>query len=350
MKKICFLPMLFLSLFAFSQKQFVLQNGTALSFDNLTTAIESASAGDTIYIPGGGFTAPATIDKTLHWRGVGHYPDSTVATGHTQITSPLVFTGNCDRSTFEGIYFQTTVTFGSNDDECTDIIMKRCRLGGNIYLRSTTDVSSGNPDLAFHLTECVTNSLDARYGKNVRIEKNLIFGVFNNFYLSIFSHNTINTRHYSNRVIVNSQNCQFINNIFAYNYGFYGTSANCNFENNIFQSGLPYNPATSTHTGSGNIYSTGTDIYTTIAGDVYTFNYANNYHLRNDVTGTSEDGTTVSIKNTATNGTDPGIYGTTLPYKEGAVPYAPHIRIANIDNEAANGELGVKITVAAQER
>ncbi|WP_347839463.1 hypothetical protein [uncultured Draconibacterium sp.] len=352
MKKLYFLPFLFLAVTTFAQKQFVVQNGTTQTFNDLNAAIAAASAGDTLYLPGGGFNLdPATIDKTLHWRGVGHYPDSTAATGHTQITTyDVYFSGNCDNSTFEGIYFQHHVRFGSDGDECTGVEIKRCRIGGILYLRYTSDIGSGIPDLAFNLSECVTSSIDARNAMNIRTEKNLIFGSLNNFYQSLFNHNSLNPYASSNRIINYCTNCQFTNNVFNYSYGLY-YSSNCNFENNTFQSTLPYNSITSTFTGSGNIYNTGTDIYENIVGNIYNFDYANDYHLKTEATGTDENGNTgVSIVGTATDGTNPGIYGTSLPYKEGAVPYHPHIQTADIDNEAVGGNLGVQINVAAQER
>ncbi|WP_321347603.1 hypothetical protein [uncultured Draconibacterium sp.] len=355
MKTLYLLPFLFLAITTFAQKQFVVQNGTAQTFDDINVAIAAANAGDTIYLPGGGFNLnPATIEKTLHWRGVGHYPDSTVATGSTQITTyDVYFSGDCDNSTFEGIHFQHNVRFGTNGNECTGVTMKRCRVAGTLFLRSTDDTSSGNPDLAFHISECVTSTIQASYGMNVRVEKTMIFGVVNYFVLSYFNHCSVNYYDTSSSydVINYCENCQFLNSVFSYSHAIRG-SANCNFENNIFAGGLPYDPNTSTFTGSGNITSVSGGIYNTITGNVYSFSYANNYHLNTSATGKDEDGQTVdSITGTdPDDGTNAGVYGTLLPYKNGAVPYAPHIQSANIDNEASGGNLGVQIKVAAQSR
>ena len=348
MKKFSFLPLLFLSLIGFGQKQIVVQNGTAHSFENLTTAIDSANAGDTIYIPGGGFASPATIDKTLHWRGVGHYPDSTAATGFTNITNNVNFSGNCDNSTFEGICFTGSLVFGSTDNEATGIVMRRCRVIGNLSMRNNNGTSNGYPDLDFTLTECVTQGVYGNHGTNIKLEKNMIFGTTAYFYQCYFNHNYFCTNDY---VVQYAFNCQYINNVFAQNQSI-RYSENCNFQNNIFNGGMPYNPVTQTFTGSGNIHSVGaTNIFTSITGNIYSFSYDNDYHLKLGTTGTAEDGTVgVSISGTATDGTNAGIYGTSLPYKEGAVPYAPHIQSATVDNQAVSGNLGVQITVAAQER
>ena len=349
MKKLYFLPFLFLAIAGFAQKQIVVQNGTAQTFSDLNAAIAAASAGDTLYIPGGGFSVSAAVDKTLHWRGVGHYPDSTSATGHTQITNGVTFSGNCDNSTFEGIYFTGSLVFGSTDNEATGIVMKHCRVSGNLSMRNNTSTSGGYPDLDFTLSESVVQNIYANYGTNIKVEKNLIFGGLLYFYQCYFNHNDFcsSTSHLLN----GCNNCQFLNNAFAYSQG-QTASANCNFQNNIFQGGMFYDPVTSTHTGSGNVHSvTWQNLFTTITGNIYTFSYDNDYHLKTGTTGTAEDGTTgVTIFGTATDGTNAGIYGTALPYKEGAVPYAPHIRTANVDNQAVSGNLGVQITVAAQER
>ena len=58
MKKHYFLPLLFLAFTGFAQKQIVVQNSTAQTFNDLNAAIAAASAGDTLYIPGGGFSCP----------------------------------------------------------------------------------------------------------------------------------------------------------------------------------------------------------------------------------------------------------------------------------------------------
>lgn len=341
MKKLYFLPLLFLAFAGFAQKQIVVQNGTAQTFSDLSAAVAAANAGDTIYIPGGGFAlSPTTIDKTLHWRGVGHYPDSTAATGFTYITSSLNFTGNCDNSTFEGINFSGSLTFGTVGNETTGVRISHCKIGGILYLRANTDITGGYPDLNIRISESVLAQIEGRLGSNVRVEKNLISGILNQFQLCYFNHNSFNVNN-SVGVIRACTYCQFSNNVFSYHYGVYGDSQNCNFQNNLFQAGLIIDPLTSSHTASNNITGVGlTNVYTSIAANNYTFDYANDYHLKAGSPGIGA----------ATDGTNIGIYGTSLPYKDGAVPYAPHIRTANIDNEVVSGNLGVQITVAAQER
>lgn len=355
MKKFIILPLLFATLFGFAQKQFVVQNGSkTLTFEDINVAIATAEAGDTLYIPGGGFDInPNTIEKTLHWRGTGHHPDSTTATGASQITtSELFFSGDCDGSTFEGIAFSGTLKFGSSGNEATDITMKRCHTKNYIWLRKD---DTENPALNFHMSQClVSRPIYAQNGTNCLIEHSLIFERINGFQKSIFNHNIFSwygSNSY-NRLINTSHNCRFSNNVFTFYYNLYKSSL-CNFQNNIFSGNLPYDPETSSFTGRKNItYVTRGTIFKIITtSDVHVFSYENDYHLNDSATGTDENGTAgVSIIGTATDGTNIGIYGGSMPYKEGAVPYNPHIRTVAIDDEATNGELGVKITVAAQER
>lgn len=351
MKKIIILPFLFLALFSWGQAQFVVQNGAKTEvYSNINTAITNAVAGDTLYLPGGGFTITnTTIDKTLHWVGHGHYPSETGATMQTRINSSLNFTGNCDNSSFEGIFFTSELSFGSADNEAENILMKRCRVFSNLSLRTTT---TGNPDLNFQISECVLNNLFGNYGSNCLIEKSLIFNRIHYFIQSQFSHNSINAAS-SNRIIYSCTSCVFVDNVFGYESGQYN-SFSCVLNNNVFAGALPFTPGTdlSGNDGFNNIYNVGSaNVYTDISNSVniYTFDYENDYTLNSSATGTNQSGTTgISILGTASDGTDAGIYGTTTPYK--TIPYYPHINTATIATEAVNDQLEVNINAAAQNR
>ena len=53
--------------------------------------------------------------------------------------------------------------------------------------------------------------------------------------------------------------------------------------------------------------------------------------------------------NAGNDGTDVGIYGTSTPYKDGGIPFNPHIQSASIINSPdGSGNLRVNIKVAAQ--
>ena len=343
MKKLIFLAFVLLSTLTFAQPHFVVQNGTATVYNNINTAIAAANAGDTLYIPGGGFSVSAAVNKTMHWIGVGHYPDSTSVTGPTKIVSTVTFTGDCDNSSFEGIDFTSDLNMGSSDNELDNLVMKRCRIRGNLNLRANT---TGNPNINAQISECVLFNLNGNNASNCKVEKCNINYMINNFHQSLFIFNSLNlynpTGWYgSNTNTVNGcYNCQFRNNIFSNEYDLSGIE-NCEFSYNLYAGGLPFDPVNSTNSGSNNVINVGADnIYITLTSSIVDFQYANNYHLKSGCPGIGA----------ADDGTDIGIYGSSLPYKEGAVPSYPHIQAAKIDTKATNGNLGVKITVAAQER
>lgn len=335
MKKIIILPFIFLAIFSWGQAQFIVQNGTKTEvYNNINTAIENAASGDTLYLPGGGFTiTPNTIDKTLHWVGHGHYPSETGATMPTRITTALTFTGNCDNSSFEGIWFTSSLTFGSSTDEALNIKLKRCRVSNNIAMRT---ISTGTPDLFFTISECVLYGIDAKLGKSCLVEKSLIYYYVSNFVQGQFSHNYFIVKSYASGSIMSGiSSCLFTNNVFGLDHGI-GNSTASTFNNNVFAGAIPYDGLN--NYGQDNVENVGsTNIFTDLSqsSNTYTFSYENDYTLVNNWL--SSDGTTVV-----------GIYGTTTPYK--TIPYYPHINTANIATEVANGELGVNINAQAQSR
>lgn len=352
MKKYIILPLLLITTLCFGQTQFVIQNKNKTEvYNNINDAITNSVSGDTIYIPGGGFSiAPENlpITKTLHWVGCGHYPSDTEATMQTRITTALSFSGTCDYSSFEGIWFISTLSFGSSDDETTNVLLKRCRINGTLTLRQA---DTGNPVLNSKVQECITATIDANNGSLCEIKQTMIFGKVEDFYNSEIIKSSINFNNgyydYQKHPIRNCYSCSFIDNVFSYDATLSGTES-CTFDNNIFATTLPFTDLTP-NSGSNNIHSVGpSNIYTTITGNVETFSYSNDYHLKTSSTGTKQDGTTnVSILNTASDNTNSGVFGGANPYK--SIPYYPHINSATVANRATNNQLGVNITVKAQE-
>ncbi|MFO7790750.1 MAG: hypothetical protein R6V32_09280 [Bacteroidales bacterium] len=345
MKKFTLIPFLLLAFLGFSQSQFVVQNGTAAVYSNINDALTAADNGDTIYVPGSSFAlSNTTIDKTLHWIGTGHYPGYTNATGVSRITSDLTFTGNCDGSSFEGIYFTGDLNFGSSDNETENLLFKRCRIDGTLTLRTIT---SDNPDIGTYITECVLKNIDGQNGSNCVVEKSLIFGAIIDFYQSLFNHNshTPSERGYYNReTISHCVSCTFTNNIFAAYSGLYDGTSSCVLNYNLFKGSsgsiADFSTERYDNTGSNNIFDVSEDeIFEKITGDMWIFSYDNDYHLKTGCPGIGA----------ASDGTNIGIYGSSKPCKEGAVPFYPHITQFEIDNEAGNGQLGVSIKVEAQD-
>lgn len=327
---------------AMAQKAIVVQNGAKTKFySTLEEAVTAAAAGDTLYIPGGTFAAPSTIGKTLHWVGLGHYPAGTSATSPSVVSGAINFTGNCDDSSMEGIYFQGNISLGSAGNDASGISIKRCRIGGELTLRAD---DTGNPDLSFEMTESVLekkvdgkNSSGAYFAHNI-----LVISEIANFTGSLFNFNAFPyyNSYGSPRLmsINNINNCNFINNAFSANIS--STTVNgCTFKYNLLGSEIQLNSSNSL---SNNIINVGTDNVFVYMSRKSQFSYTNNYHLK---TGSAGIGG-------ASDGTNIGIYGSSMPYKTNAVPFYPHVSNMEVNTEAnaTNNTLGVKITVKGQSR
>lgn len=349
MKKIFTLLFVLVGVGAMAQVQIVLQNGTKTEvYNNLDTLLKKSVAGDTIYLPGVGFSLNGkTITKKLHWIGTGHYPVATEATGRTVLNGVIYFSGKCDGTSLEGIYFPSQLTFGDSKagedgsiDECTDVSIKRCRINGYLYLRGTT---TGSPSLNFRMQECVlTNAYSHIYGQNGQnclIERCIIVGRYlrvHNFVQSQFKYNIMSCSGGYN-LIYDFTACVFENNIFPSRYGLDGTTS-CVFRRNLFNGSLPYSVGNAQgNAGSNNMVNvSGSTVFQNIKGSVFDFDYANDYHFK----GFSGD----TIKT--------GIYGGTVKYKANAVPFFPQLTAITVDENAdhTTKKLGVKATVKGQKR
>jgi len=133
----------------------------------------------------------------------------------------------------------------------------------------------------------------------------------------------------------------FENNIFL---AFTGNPiANCQqsiFRNNLFVYNWEGPDNQSSFFGSGNMVNVPQlSIFVNQSGN--TFSYKHDYHITQGRPG----------KKGGVDGTDVGIYGGIYPWKEGGLPFNPHIKMAKIAGTTdANGNLNVNIKVAAQER
>ncbi len=332
--------MILMGTLVFSQKRIVVQNVTSTVFDDINDAIIAANPGDTIYLPGGTFSITVNpINKTLHFIGVGHYPNSVVEGEVTKISSGIVFTGNCDNCSLTGMSIGS-LTFGdTNGNETENISISRCNIIGGIDLRRS-DI--GSPTLNTSITESVFNRLDAHYGVQVYVSKCIIASTYT-FLLkisnSIFEHNIFYGSPAAYQTYSDLTNCLFRNNIISNSLIYYSRVSS--FVNNIFNMEVAF-PYGDNNSGSNNITipsSSFRSLFEHITNEGF-FNYDNDYHL---VTGSPAVGA-------ADDGTDLGIYGSPVPYKVDAIPFNPHIRSVNIPLNATHGELPVEITVEAQPR
>lgn len=114
MKKSILFLMLCISFSAYSQTVFVVQGATEQSAHlSLTAAVDAASDGDYIYMPGGTYNIGGLdITKRLNLIGAGHYPDSTEATGRTVLAGTLYFSEGSSHSMLQGVHVHGDIQMG----------------------------------------------------------------------------------------------------------------------------------------------------------------------------------------------------------------------------------------------
>jgi hypothetical protein len=345
MKKIIIFILLLSSFALKAQSRFVVQNATgATVYNTLDSALNYSVSGDTVYIPGGAFNmGNYQLSKKLHITGVGHYADSSTATSITSITGNFYFLTGSSGSVLHGIYLSGDVRLGTNGSnmQVNDIQVIRSNIAGVVL---SMDTYTNNPSSSGHLISesVIRNTVHILQTQNVLIEKSILQGAIQSFNGNLYVRNCIFTGvegcpGYN----VNGTSALFENNIFYNNsFGCGGNplvySTSCIYNNNLFTSGITV--PSGTNIGAGNITNhPQATVFVNHSGT--TFSYSSNFHLNPACTGI----------NAATDGTDIGLYGTTNPYKEGAVPFNPHIIQSNVSTSTnASGEVNVQIKVSAQ--
>ena len=272
---------------------------------------------------------------------MGHYPDSTLATNFTYLNGNIFIVSGADTGLLSGfnlnpqyyIYFGTT----ASNQVVNNFTIKRCNIT-TLYLsyNGSTTTNSKN----FTIEENVINNIYGGNALSFIISKNIVSGTL--YYFS----NTNGQCFFNNNIFLNSgnlsnntlSNCTFNNNVIFSN-NITGSVTTCNFLNNIFL----YNDIfpLGSNLGSNNIINqTQSSIFVNQSGT--TFSYSQNYHLKTGCPG---------IK-AGTDETDIGIYGTSQPYKDGALPSNPHISSKSISNTTdgqGNVIINAKIGVSAQD-
>ena len=127
-----------------------------------------------------------------------------------------------------------------------------------------------------------------------------------------------------------------MNNGSCYNLSINSDVYSCIFVNNVFNAALSF--PVGSNIGSGNYINVSFTNFFVNETD-YTIDYASDYHLQTPGTYLGTDGTQC------------GMYGTTSPYKAGAVPINPHIRSKTVASYTDNsGNLNINVTVGAQDK
>ncbi len=299
----------------------------------LSSAYDASAEGDTIYLSGGGFTAPATFNKSLIIFGVGHYADYTANKTKTIISGTVNLSENADNFRMEGVEIAGSIYFGT-DEGIDNVLIRYCTIKDDINVRGT---SGTNPSHNLAIVNCVVNR-------------------------EILLDNAVNTV-VNNSIVIdqikNSYGNTIANNILMFNYTGVGSSYSIHGDNNICNNNIFLQSGSKCVTGTSNQIhnnlfvhaspSLGTSPvssgnYTGIAHETifvnqsgYAFSYEHDYNL--DAPGTYP----------GVDGSQVGIYGGGFPYKEGAIPSNPHFESVDISSTTTpDGKLHIEIKATAQ--
>ena len=308
------------------------QHGNTPSFyQQVDDAIVNAQDGDTIYIPGGTWNITQAINKRLHIIGVGHHPDSTIATFPTTLNGNFLLNAGASNGSVKGLIISANILVPS--EQVSFYTVCRCHILMGLYFSQTSNNNT-----------FIENIIEGQiYGNN-----STNFSFFNNIFVSyypsastsefinsIFKNNIFLISASTNYYPIRTQYSLIEDNIFFCDAALYCVS-NSLFKNNLFECAweFPYY----TNNGYNNIINqVKSSIFVNQSGNA--FSYSHDYHLQSSCPG----------KNAGTDGTDIGIYGGQYPWKDGSVPNNPHITISNIGgNTNSNGALPVNIKVSAQ--
>ena len=335
-------------------------NGNSEFYSRIDTAIAHSRNGDRVYVPGTPLMNIGTliINKRLKITGAGINPDSSMATGISNLTGNIIIVSGADSGSLEGISLNGNITFGTshNDQHVSTYCISRCNFNELMLSFNGSDTTTS----FMMVRECIIRGAVFGGYSNSIFRNNILQVQVNYFTGALFLNNAFL---YDNvgTISENVRNTTFSNNIFknscvarSANWSNPPTcSYDNNYSNNLLNNTLTFgwsggwggwncssDPA---RNGIGNLsenleYVNDTLIYQNASGNTYTFH--NNYHLKINSPG----------KNAGTDGTDIGIYGGNPPFKDGSMPSNPHIRYKNVAGTTnTNGTLNIHFKVAAQD-
>ncbi len=344
---------LFIGLFgmtSFAQNLIALESGSTTTFySNLEAAITASANGDIIYLPGGSFTPSGnvlSIDKNIDIYGAGHYPDSTLATSQTIINGTIRIKTGADGGSLQGLYITGDVFFGTDaiNTAVNGFSISRSYIAGVLSLSYNTSSigTSQNVNISENVLIGYVHLADAT---NLNIAKNVFQSYVKRTQGQVLFSNNVFLLHAtggcSSTPTLHDINGVIFNNNIITNVGcngiYTGSFTGNSFNNNIFSVniGFPY----SGNPGTGNIVNQAlAAIFVNQPSAIFDYTF---------------DLSLVPLspgENAGTDGTDIGLYGTSFPYKAGAVPSNPHVSGKVIAPQTnSQGELNINISVGAQE-
>lgn len=291
----------------------VSEGGGTNVFQTLTEAIEGASDGSVIYLPGGGFQIDDSvkITKRLTIIGIGHKAKNENVDGNTVISGSLFFNEGSSGSSVMGCYISGDVYIANGGGKVDNIIIKLCNvhsvhIGNNLsagtminkcYVREDCELGASPVNLSNNVLDAIRNV------NGGTIVNNIVVGT-----VASFNQNSVRD--------VNNSN--LTNNVIRYNV--YASSGNV---------------------ATGNLFAV------SIFGDNATqVDYSNLFVNPSPGVSPSAD---YHFTEDYQQYSDCGIYGGT-GFSDGALPPVPFIVAKSIPEQTdASGNLNIKIRVKAGE-
>lgn len=291
----------------------------------LDDAVNSASPGEFIYLPGGTFTLGVIINKSLNIIGAGMNPDSSLATGITIINSDLNISQAASQSFFEGLKIIGNVTTPDMILSCT---FSRCSWNQFNWAAGATPNPQGVIIQYSEIVNCYIYNMNSGLGCMI---SNCILDFASDMSQSTFQN--CDFLYHPGHQWANCHNTNFISCIFGSIYGhpIQGGS-------NVFSS---YNVLLA-GTEPGYLHS---DSLVSSCLNIYANATCPTAYLP-----TSETAFQLNPAVPLGFGNSPrGIFGGSDPWKMGAVPSNPHIYFKQIPQYTnTNGQLPVNIKVRSE--
>lgn len=140
----------------------------------LTDAYNTARNGDTLYLSGHTFNAPAIFSKQLIIFGTGHHVDSTLATGKTFINGNIVLQEEADFFYIEGVEITSNFTL-QNNTSVNNVIVKRCKINGTFNVLG--DLSNPSSNLSL-IENVILGRINLENARNAILSNNIIVNTF----------------------------------------------------------------------------------------------------------------------------------------------------------------------------
>lgn len=233
----------------------VSKSGTTSIYKTLPEAVAGATAGSTVYLPGGGFTLTDTlkINKKLTIIGVGYYIAGGNVDGVTTIKGkPLSFINGSSGSALMGVYIPSDYVYiGKDGSAVEDILIRYCWL---YYVQIWSNLCTGCVISKNYCSSIYLGQSSSQYGKSnakvinnvcssitcgeaAEIKYNIILNNINNTSSSNISYNVIvGTSSYNNSSYSNYSN-QYYGNLSNMSTSYIGegnTQLNASSWNDVF--------------------------------------------------------------------------------------------------------------------